>query len=218
MKYETILFDLDGTILDTNELILVSFMYTLEREYPGKFTREHVIPYMGEPLPEQMARFDATRIEELVRIYREHNVRVHDELVTAFPHVVEVIAKLHELGVKMGIVTSKQRRTVDMGLRLFDLEKYMDVVITHGDTEKSKPAPDPILKAMELMNANPASTLMIGDSEYDLQSAKAAGVDSVGVAWSLRGVEYVSQFDPTYIIHDIRDLLTIQGSLVQEER
>ncbi|MBN6186913.1 pyrophosphatase PpaX [Aneurinibacillus sp. BA2021] len=208
-RYQYVLFDLDGTLIDTNNLILTSFMYTLEKFYPGKYTREDIIPHMGKPLYEQMELFGPDRSEELVQVYREHNEQVHDELVEEFPHVLETIEQLAAMGITMGIVTTKQRKTAEMGLRLFGLDQYMDAFISYQDTEHHKPHPEPVLKAMQALGADPALTLMVGDSQYDIQAAHNAGIASAGVAWSLKGASFLSTFNPTYLLNDMSDLIQI---------
>lgn len=216
LQYEYVLFDLDGTLIDTNNLILTSFMYTLEKYYPGKYTRDDLIPHMGKPLYDQMELFGPEHAEEMVRVYREHNEQVHDELVREFPNVVQTVRDLAAMGVKMGIVTTKQRRTAEMGLRVFGLDPYMDVFVAYQDTENHKPHPEPVLKAIEQLGADPAKTLMVGDSQYDIQAAQNAGVASVGVAWSLKGASFLSTFEPTYLLNDMSELVQIVKQPVQE--
>lgn len=209
-KYKTILFDLDGTLLDTNELIISSFMHTLQSFFPEReFIPEDIVPHMGKPLYDMLAIYDEERAQEMIDVYREHNLRTHDEMVVAFPHVIEVIQQLHTLGIKMGIVTTKQRITVEMGLRLCNLTEYMDSVVTIQDVENPKPHPEPVLKAMSELGAIPESTLMVGDSRYDIESAQRAGVDSAGVAWSLKGEDYLRSFSPTFMLKDMKDLLQL---------
>ncbi len=210
MKYKTLLFDLDGTILNTNDLIINSFLYTLEQFYPGKYTEEKLIPHMGKPLREQMVIFgDEANADKMVEIYREHNIRTHDEYVKEFPYVKEVLTTLKEEGYTLGVVTTKMRNTVTMGLRRFDLESLMSTVVTYEDTEFHKPAPEPVLLAMEQLGAEKETTLMVGDSQYDIQAAKNAGVTSVGVAWSMKGADFLNQFNPDYMLENMRDLLKI---------
>ncbi|WP_047153503.1 pyrophosphatase PpaX [Aneurinibacillus tyrosinisolvens] len=208
-KYNYVLFDLDGTLIDTNNLILTSFMYTLEKFYPGKYTREELIPHMGKPLYDQMELFGPGQAEQLVEVYREHNERVHDELVMEFPNVLETIDELSKMNITMGIVTTKQRKTAEMGLRMFGLDKYMETVVCFHDTEHHKPHPAPVQKAMEQIKADPDKTLMVGDSQYDIQAAHNAGVDSAGVAWSLKGASFLSTFKPTHLLNDMKDLIQI---------
>jgi pyrophosphatase PpaX len=209
MRYTTVLFDLDGTLVDTNELIMQSFMYTLEKFYPGKFTREDILPHMGKTLYQQFSFFSPNQAEDMVRTYRAHNEQVHDEWIQAFPHVEEVIEQLAEMGVKMGVVTTKQRTTAEMGLRYFGLDKWIGTLVCYQDTTRHKPEPEPVLLAVKRLQADPGRTIMIGDSEYDILAAKQARVSSAGVAWSIKGAEYLERFSPDYIIGDMRDVTAI---------
>lgn len=210
MKYETILFDLDGTLIDTNDLIISSFIYTLEKFFPERlFTSDEIVPHMGETLYDMLARYDKSRVHEMIEVYREYNQRTHDEMVVAFPHVVEVVEQLHARGIKMGIVTTKQRSTVQMGLALCKLTAYMDAVVTIQDVKNPKPHPEPVLKAMSELGAIAETTLMVGDSRHDIESAQRAGIAAAGVAWSLKGEEYLNTFSPTYMLKDMKELLQL---------
>ncbi len=219
MKYKTLLFDLDGTLLDTNDLIIHSFLYTLEQFFPGKYTREALIPHMGKPLYEQMVYFgDEKLADEMVNVYREHNIRTHNEMVKDFPYVKEVLMYLYEQGAKMGVVTSKGIITTEMGLKLYGLYSLMGTIVTIEDTEKHKPNPEPVLLAMDRLHADPKTTLMVGDSQYDIQAAQNAGITSVGVAWSLKGPDFLEQFNPDYMLKDFRDFISVvTGKEIKDE-
>lgn len=218
MKYRTILLDLDGTLINTNELIINSFIYTLEKYYPGKYNRETLIPHFGKPLYDQMALFSDEKVAaELVEVYREHNLKNHDEMVKEYPYVKEVLNQLKNMGVTLGVVTTKMVKTTRMGLELFGLDSFMSTVVTYEDTKLHKPAPAPVMLAMERLNANPDSTLMVGDSQYDIQAAQRAGVTAVGVSWSIKGLDFIKQFNPDYIIDDFRDLIPIVKGEVYEK-
>jgi pyrophosphatase PpaX len=205
-----ILFDLDGTILDTNELIIASFFHALDGEVTQPLNREQIIMNMGRPLVEQMKLFTGRDdVSDVVTKYRAFNIEKHDQIVKAFPYVKEVMEKLFRSGIKMGIVTSKVRMTTEMGLKLCGLESLLHTVVTVEDVEAPKPNPDGIKKAMAQLGVNPDSTLMVGDSHYDLEAARHAGVRSVGVAWSLKGEEYLLKHRPDYWIRDMRELLEL---------
>ncbi|WP_106769447.1 pyrophosphatase PpaX [Paenibacillus faecalis] len=215
---ETVLFDLDGTIIDTNELIISSFMHVIEKGPRGPLTRESIIPHMGTTLEYQLQTFSGLDdVSRLVTLYRSYNEQHHDEMVTPFPHVQEVVKWLHEQGVSMGIVTTKIRPSTLMTLKKFNLEQYMSVVVTVNDVENPKPHPEPVLKAVKDLGCNPETTLMVGDSAVDLQSAKAAGVQAAGVAWSLKGEQVLREHGADYILKDMRDLYTIVGDKQEQE-
>jgi pyrophosphatase PpaX len=209
MAIKYILFDLDGTLIDTNELILRSFEHTLEDYAPGQYTREHVLPHMGEPLWDQMERFVPGRSPEMVETYRKFNVEQHDHYVREFPHVRDVLKRLHEDGYKMAVVTSKMRLTAQMGWELCGLAPYLDAFVCIEDTDKHKPHPDPVLLGMKLLGANPEETMMIGDSPYDILAGQAAGTMTVGVKWSLRGEAGLRPYNPDFLVADMLELEAI---------
>jgi len=208
LKYRSILFDFDGTLADTNELIIHSFLHTLEQFFPHKYQREDIIRHMGKTLWEMMEIYGPEHVDELVKFYREYNVKVHDHYIREFPEVNEVIKELATLGVKMGIVSTKQRKTIEMGLNKLDLTPYFSTVVTYHDTEKHKPDPEPIFLAMKSLNAIQEETIYVGDSTVDILAAKNAGIKSVGVSWSLR-FEELKNLNPDYILNSMRDLLKI---------
>lgn len=212
-SYTTVLFDLDGTILDTNELIIISFIEALKGYVPDDFNRDHIIPSMGAPLVDQMKRFSGLEdVKHLIDAYREVNLRLHDEYVTLFNGVEEVLQRLKAAGFKLGVVTTKMRLTTDRGLAFTNIAQYMDVVITIDDVAHAKPHAEPIQKALAgLDGIDPAQTLMVGDSIVDIQSGLNAGVDTIGVAWSLKGEQLLRDAGAQYIIHQMQDIYKIVG-------
>lgn len=209
---DTVLFDLDGTIVNTNELIISSFQHVLNKHMKQQLTREQIIPHMGTTLEHQLQTFTGLEdIKQMELDYRAFNEVHHDELVREFPHVNEVIATLHERGIKLGVVTTKIRPTTLQALEMFGLLQYMDTIVTVNDVEHPKPHPEPVLTALERLKADPERTLMVGDSSADIQSANAAGVSSAAVAWSLKGVEVLQKYDPKYILNDMTDIYGVLG-------
>lgn len=211
MNIDTVLFDLDGTIVDTNELIIASFQHVLDKHKQPR-TREQIIPYMGMTLEQQFQAFSGwADVAELVTDYRSFNTMHHDTMVKGFPHVDEVISTLKEKGMKLGIVTTKIRPSTMRVLEMFDLLKYMDAIVTVQDVTYPKPHPEPVLTAIQQLNADPKRTLMVGDSPADIKSAQAAGALSAAVAWSLKGAEELKKYNPDYILEDMLDLYGILG-------
>lgn len=209
---QTVLFDLDGTIVDTNELIVQSFLHSLEGETPEPISRELIIPNMGRPLVEQMEFFSGRKeVEALIKKYRTFNLAKHDELVQEFPNVRAVMAKLHENGIKIGIVTSKIRQTTLMGLKLCGLDPYVSTIVTVEDVKEAKPHPEGILAALATLGGKPEEAVMVGDSHYDIEAAQNAGVIAVGVTWSWKGRSYLEEYKPDHLIDDMFDLLPIVG-------
>lgn len=210
MKIKTILFDLDGTLLDTNELIHQSFEYTLGH-YGYSFTREEMLEFNGPPLVKTFTDLNPDSAEDMIQTYREHNLANHNDYVKLFPHVEETLKELHLAGVKMGIVSAKMRYGVKLGLEFTKIKDYFDTIVAVDDVSNPKPHPEPVLKAMKNLNGVAQSSLMVGDNYHDIESGKNAGLRTVGVAWSSKGEEYLKQFKPTYMVEDMRDLLPIVG-------
>ncbi|MCJ8015108.1 pyrophosphatase PpaX [Paenibacillus sp. KQZ6P-2] len=207
---DTILFDLDGTIIDTNELIITSFMHVLEKHQLAPLTREQIIPKMGATLEQQLQHFSGMGdTTTLITSYRSYNDEHHDAMVRLFPQVEEVVSQLHAKGLRLGVVTTKNKPGTIRVLELFGLQKYMEAVITLNDVEHPKPHPEPILKALELLGSDPSRTLMVGDSPMDIESAKASGVQSAGVAWSLKGEKALLEHHPDYMLQDMNDLFSL---------
>lgn len=205
-----VLFDLDGTIINTNDLIIQSFLYALQGIMPNSFGREHIIPYMGETLQSQLQRFSGLEdVTALTVRYREGYASRQAEMLGLFPGVAEVIHELHGAGIRLGVVTTKMRDTAIQTLELMGLLEAMDCIVSLSDVTHAKPHPEPVQRALNQLNADPSRTLMVGDSSVDMQSALAAGVTPVGVAWSLKGEGVLRQAGAAHIIHEMADLLAL---------
>ena len=209
MGIRTVLFDLDGTIIDTNELIIESFKYTIQKHLGYIIQPEEVTPYFGEPLQITLKRFSQDKWELMVDTYRRYNEFNHDKYTKIRQDVKAALELMYKNGIKMGIVTSKRRELAVRGLKLFDLEKYFKVIVALEDTERHKPHPDPIVKALEVLNANKEETLMVGDSPYDILCASNAGVKSVAVKWTILPFNLLEEAKPDYVINDMLEILKI---------
>ncbi|WP_062050155.1 pyrophosphatase PpaX [Bacillus sp. JCM 19034] len=209
---DTILFDLDGTLINTNELIIESFLHTLEHFRPGQFNREKVIEFIGPPLVDSFRSVDSDLVEEMVTHYRTFNHEMHDQLVTEYEGVFETIQTLHEQGYKLAIVTTKIRKTAMMGLKLTGLDAFFEPVIGLDDVKRAKPDPEPLEIALEQLRSKKESALMVGDSHSDILAGKNLGIPTAAVAWSIKGIEKVKSFQADYIIDDMSELLSIVGA------
>ncbi|MBJ6360788.1 HAD-IA family hydrolase [Paenibacillus sp. GCM10012307] len=209
---KTVLLDLDGTILDTNELIIQSFLHALKEVAPTEFAREQLIQSMGLPLQVQLQRFSGLEdVSHLEAAYRVRNRELHDELVCLFPNVLEVIESLHQAGIQIGVVTTKVRMSTERSLKFLQVPDVFGAVITVEDVVHPKPHPEPVLKALERLGGDPGSTLMVGDSPVDMMSAVSAGVIPVGVAWSLKEEALLWEAGARFMLNDMRDLYEIIG-------
>jgi len=206
----TILFDLDGTLIDTNELIMISFKHTFEK-YGLSFPEEETKKFNGPPLIDTFQSIHPEKAEEMVIAYQEYNHAVHDEYVKSFPNAAETLEQLKQRHINLGIVSTKMRKGVDMGLSITGLDRFFDTIITLDDVRHPKPHPEPVIKAMEDLQADVSSTLMVGDNYHDIEAGKNAGVQTAGVAWSHKGKDFLLTYEPTYMIDDMEDLLKLAG-------
>lgn len=208
-KITTLLFDFDGTLLDTNELIFRTFEHVLDKHFPGKYGRKEILPFLGPTLEETFGLIDPDRTEQLVGEYREWNVAHHDELAVEFDGVSKTLRALKEEGYKMAIVSTKKNHMVWKGLELLDADGVFDTVIGLDDVLKTKPDPEPILLALKRLDVDRDEALMVGDNYHDIVGGQNAGVRTAGVAWSAKGEDFLQKYKPDYMLQHISDLLTI---------
>jgi pyrophosphatase PpaX len=183
VRFPVVLFDLDGTVVDSGGIILASMRHAtrtvLDREIPD----EELMAAVGGPgLEAQMRAFAPDRVDELVRVYREHNEPLHDGL-ESFLGIADVLVALKDEGRKLGIVSAKRRRTVELAFARVPLGHLFDVVVGGDDTVRQKPDAEPLLHALARLGAEPADAAYVGDSPYDMEAARAGGLYAVGVTW-----------------------------------
>ncbi|KXH79333.1 pyrophosphatase PpaX [Sporosarcina sp. HYO08] len=205
-----LLFDFDGTLADTNELILQSFEYVLNKYFPGQYAdRQSILPFLGPTLNESFGELDPEKEELLVEEYRAWNLEMHDQLVAEYDQVTETIKQLKAKGLKLAIVSSKRTDMIEKGIRLLKLEGLFEVIIGQDSVTNPKPNAEPILLALQKLNVSKDEALMIGDNYHDIVGGQNAGVRTAGVAWALKGEAYLQSFEPDYMLGHITDLLAI---------
>lgn len=208
-EIKALLFDFDGTLLNTNELILQTYMHVLEERFPGKYRKEDCYPFIGPSLVDTFENLAPGESEVLIKKYRAWNEAHHDELITEYPNVVPVLTELKEMGIKLAIVSTKRNDMIERGLKLLGAYELFDVKIGTNDVKNVKPDPEPVLLALEKLQVAKDAAIMIGDNSHDIEAGNNAGVKSAGVAWSLKGEAYLQQFKPTYMLQAMTDLITI---------
>jgi pyrophosphatase PpaX len=183
IRFPVVLFDLDGTVVDSAAIILASMRHATREVLGRDYDDEELMQAVGGPgLEAQMAVFGPDRVEELVRVYRAHNEPLHDELEVCHG-MDDVLVRLVEEGRRLGIVTAKRRSTVELAFAQVPLAHLFETVVGGDETERHKPDPEPLLLAAARMRADPAETAYVGDSPFDMRAAKAAGMHAIGVTW-----------------------------------
>ncbi len=189
--FETVLFDLDGTLIDSIRLILDSFHHTLQVHGKAPQSDAEVLVHVGTPLTRHLAHYAAEpgELERMIATYRAWNLAHHDAVITAFPGAVAAVRTLAERVPRLGVVTSKQRAAAHRGLAVAgycaDTEVLapFQVLIGADDVTEHKPDPTPLLAALTRLGATTANAAYVGDSPHDLAAARAAGLTAVAVGW-----------------------------------
>ncbi|HEY7794069.1 MAG TPA: HAD-IA family hydrolase [Gaiellaceae bacterium] len=210
MRFPVVLFDFDGTVIDSGAIILASMRHAtktvLGREIPDEELGRAV---GGSGLVEQMRLIDADRVDELVACYREHNEPLHAELAEC-AGMTDVLTRLKDEGRRLGVVTAKRRETVRLAFSYLPLERFFDVVVGSDDTERHKPDPQPLAHALDLLKATRDDAVYVGDSPFDIRAAKAAGMHSVAVTWGgIHPRERLEAEQPDAVVDSAEELLGV---------
>lgn len=205
-RLQAVLFDLDGTLIDTVELILMSMRHAT-REVLGVAPDDDVLMSgVGMPLIRQFRDFAPDQADELLRVYRDFNHAHHDEIAKAYPGTIEVLSEMRSRGIRMGIVTSKGEVAATMGIDLFGLREFAEVIVTADDVEIHKPDPYPLAYAATLMGVDLRYCVYVGDSPHDMSAAISGGAISVAALWGAFPPDEVLAPGPDLALSDIREL------------
>ena len=200
------LFDFDGTLVDTTEMIHQSMRHAASSVLGrDDIPRETLLANVGQPLPRQMELIDAERAELLLEAYRQHHEEHHDDLIGEFPGIEEALTRLRSAGIRAAVVTSKRLVSVEMALKNFPgLRDVVDRLVTMEDTTEHKPHPEPLLRGLELLgNVPKEEAVYVGDSPFDVEAAKAAGLTSVAVSWGAFSEDTLRAAEPDHLVPDI---------------
>jgi pyrophosphatase PpaX len=230
LHYQThaILFDLDGTLIDSTDLILQCFQYSWATVCDFNHSREALVQTFGTPLraamrrlllaarasknggqPTELAEVDNDIIDQLLAEYRSYNVANHDLLARPFERTGEVLAELRRRGYVIAVVTSKSRELGLRGLRLCSLDGLIDSAVFLEDTDAHKPHPEPILAALRRLSEPAQAAAYVGDSRHDIVAARAAGVRTVAALWGPAPRIELERERPDFIAESITGLLEI---------
>lgn len=205
------MFDLDGTIVDSVELIIISFQHAVREVLGREISREKSIAWVGRPLREQMAFFSPEHADELVEVYREFNHREHDRMLKLYEGIPGLLEALLGAGVRLGLVTSKSRYTTQMAFDLTGIEGYFDASVCADESAGNKPSPEPILACLDRIGVSVDEAAYVGDSPSDIQAARAACVDAIAVSWGVFDTDTLEAEKPDVLVHTIPELAEVLG-------
>jgi pyrophosphatase PpaX len=207
MRFPVVLFDLDGTVIDSGAIILASMRHAAKEVLGVEPPAEQLMAAVGGPgLEAQMRALAPDRVDELVSVYRAHNEPLHDTLECC-AGMDDVLVRLKDEGRRLGIVTAKRRATVELAFARVPLGHLFETVVGGDETEQHKPDPEPLLLAARRMDADPDDCAYVGDSPFDIRAAKAAGMHAVAVTWGgIHPRERLEREAPDAIVDDAEEL------------
>lgn len=214
---EAVLLDFDGTIVDTTELIHQSMRHATREVLNRDLSREELLANVGQPLPRQMELLDPDRAEDLLNSYLHHNDEHHGTFIKEFSGVGDALGRLRDAGLRLAVVTSKRRPSVEMALNSFpELRDAIDVFVTMENTSEHKPHPAPLLRGLELLGGVPPErAVYVGDAPFDVAAARAAGMTSIAVSWGAFTEEALRSAGPDHLF---RDFDSVTDFLLDERR
>jgi len=219
-RYRGVLFDLDGTLVDSLDLILSSYRHTM-REHLGRVPPdEEWLRTMGMPLRVQLTSFAESpeQLETMFQTYIEHNQAYHDRLIRSFPGMRQALSTLHRVGYRLGVVTSKIRDHALRELRTCGLDGLVDGLVSANDVERPKPHPEPVERGLRSLDLLAADVVLVGDSLYDLQAGRAAGVHTAAALWGPFGRERLAAGEPNFWLEHVSELLELLHVEAEEVR
>jgi pyrophosphatase PpaX len=207
MRFPVVLFDLDGTVIDSGAIILASMRHAAKEVLGAEPPDEELMAAVGGPgLEAQMHALAPDRVDELVSVYRAHNEPLHEGLACCVG-IDDLLVRLKDEDRRLGIVTAKRRKTVDLAFDQIPLAHLFDTVVGGDETARHKPDPEPLLLALERLDASPDEAAYVGDAPFDIKAAKAAGVFSIGVTWGgIHARERLEAERPDAIVDDAEEL------------
>ncbi len=208
-----ILFDFDGTLMDTNDLIVESLRQSAIRFRGTDIGDEELQQILGKPLSIQMHELDDAHGDEMEAFYRTYYRERRDEYTKEFDGIREMLDTLLEMGIKMGIVSNKGTPGIQHGLTSFDMHKYFGSAISADDVIKRKPDPEGIFKALEELDGKVENTLFIGDSVHDIESGKRAGAKTILVGWTILDKKRLMEASPDHVVETPDEIVDIVKSI-----
>ncbi len=213
-RYRAVLLDLDGTLLDSADLIMTAFEATVRENLQLSVDRAEILSMWSRPIRERFRILAPGRDELLAQDYIRRYLALHDARARLFPGIPDVLETLCQRGYAMAIVTSKRRATTEVAVRRFELDRWCSVVIADEDVLRHKPYPEPILAAAERLGLPAADALMVGDSPLDIASGRSAGATTAAALWGTAEAPALLAEAPDHRLAAPRDLLAVCPALI----
>jgi pyrophosphatase PpaX len=205
-RWSTAVFDLDGTLADTINLIVESYQYAFRTVIGREEDPDVIRSWIGRPLIGAFRDHSPEHADELYATYLKWNADNTERLIRGYDGVVEVLADLRAAGVAVGVATSKRRESAEQAMDILGISEHVEVLVAMEDTERHKPDPTPLLLALDRMGRGPNHAVYVGDAVVDVLAGKAAGMDTVAVTWGAGLPEPLQAVRPSAVVSTAEEL------------
>ena len=205
--FKSILFDFDGTLVNTNDLVILALNEAARKFTGSPLSDEKLESVLGYYVEEQMKAISEKHYKEMTEYYYDFYRARQDEMVKEFDGVREMLAALKKKGCSIAIISAKEKEGIEHGIYKFELKEYVDAIVCANDVTNNKPHPESALKAIAALNAEASETLLVGDSPLDIKCGRAAGIKTALVGWTIFPMKMFEDLRPDYIIHEPKDLV-----------
>jgi len=208
---DTVLFDLDGTLVDSVELIMAAYRHTMQRCLGHVPPEELWLAGLGTPLRQQLHEFarDAEQHEQMRLTFRDYSNIHHDQMVRSYDGIAELLGELQRRSLKLALVTSKHRASSLRAFRVAGLTGFFEVLVCADDVERHKPDPLPVVRALEGLGSSAERALFVGDSPHDMVAGRRAGVSTAAACWGPFERSHLEPSQPDHWLQIPADLLEL---------
>ncbi|PNT91087.1 hypothetical protein CDQ83_14815 [Clostridium thermosuccinogenes] len=205
--FKNILFDFDGTLVDTNDLVILALNEAARKFTGSPLSKEKLESVLGYYVEDQMKAISEIHYKEMTAYYNDFYRARQDEMVKEFDGIREMLDALKKKGCRIAIISAKEKEGIEHGIYKFELSEYVDAIVCANDVTNNKPHPEPALKAIAALKADASETLLVGDSPLDIKCGRNAGIKTALVGWTIFPMRMFEDLRPDYIIHDPQELV-----------
>lgn len=212
--FDGIIFDIDGTLTSTNELIFASFNHVTEKYLGKTYTDEELISFFGPPEDDILRDLMGENYKAAHKDYFDFYNSNHSSLADLYPGIKEVLEIIKTANIPLAVFTGKGQRAATITLKLLEIYDYFDLIVTGDDVKKHKPAPEGILMFIDKFHLDKNKVLLIGDAPADIKAARAAGIKIASVIWDSYAREKVIQLKSDYLFHTVDELKDFMAKVI----